>query len=264
MTLSRTSQLAVAALALATKASAAAGKRGLSYNDANLANLFVGKAEVTWGYNWGLPSNGLDSSFEFVPMLWGLATAADPAWPAAAEAAKNVLTFNEPDLGSQANITSIDAAAGYLTYVQPLAGEVRLGGPAVTNAGYGTLLDIGLGWLDTFLADCTGCEIDFLPVHWYDNATAETFENYLMECHSRSGGKPIWITEFMLQDSEAGQIAFLKEVMPWMDAQDWIERYAYFGVFEDFLVNGAGDGLSDLGRTYATYTTSNSTGSVLK
>jgi hypothetical protein len=44
----------------------------------------------------------------------------------------------------------------------------------------------------------------------------------------------------MLQDSEANQIAFLKEVMPWMDAQSWIAKYSYFGVFEDFLINGAG------------------------
>ena len=39
-------------------------------------------------------------------------------------------------------------------------------------------------------------------------------------------GKPLWITEFMLQDSEANQITFLEAVMPWMDQQDWIERYA--------------------------------------
>jgi hypothetical protein len=58
----------------------------------------------------------------------------------------------------------------------------------------------------------------------------------------------------MLQDSEAAQIAFLEEVMPWMDAQPWIHRYSYFGIFEDFLINGAGNGLSNIGLTYATYT----------
>jgi hypothetical protein len=58
----------------------------------------------------------------------------------------------------------------------------------------------------------------------------------------------------MLQDSEDAQIAFLQTVMPWMDQQSWIERYAYFGVFETYLINGAGDGLSNVGKTYATYT----------
>jgi hypothetical protein len=58
----------------------------------------------------------------------------------------------------------------------------------------------------------------------------------------------------MLQDSEAAQISFLKEVMPWMDSQPWIEIYSYFGVFEDFLINGAGTGLSNIGHTFAAFT----------
>jgi hypothetical protein len=58
----------------------------------------------------------------------------------------------------------------------------------------------------------------------------------------------------MLQDSEANQIAFLEAVMPWMDSQSWIQRYSYFGVFEDFLINDAGSGLSNIGKTYASYT----------
>jgi hypothetical protein len=233
---------------------AAQGKRGLSYNNANWANYFKGYPQVTWGYNWGWPSNGLDASFEFVPMLWGLPTADDPSWTAAATAAKNVLGYNEPDLNSQANIIPSDGAAGYRRFFQPLAGKVQLGGPAVTNAGNGVLPYMGLGWLDSFLADCIGCQIDFMPIHWYDNATAASFQAYVTEAHSRSGGKPIWVTEFMLQDSEAGQIAFLKEVMPWMDAQPWIQKYSYFGAFEDFLINGAGTGLSNIGTVYASYT----------
>lgn len=43
----------------------------------------------------------------------------------------------------------------------------------------------------------------------------------------------------MLQDSEADQIAFLKEAIPWMNAEDWIERHPSFGVFATFLTNAA-------------------------
>lgn len=185
-------------------------------------------------------------------MLWGAPSAADPAWTSAALAAKHVLGYNEPDLNSQANIIPSVAAAAWQSYVQPLAGQVSIGGPAVTNGGNGVLPYIGLGWLDSFLADCEGCEIDFLPVHWYANDTAANFFAYLEEAHSRSGGKPIWVTEFMLQDSEANQIAWLQQVLPWLDDQAWIGRYSYFGVFEDFLINGAGTGLSNIGKTYAT------------
>jgi hypothetical protein len=231
----------------------AQGKRGLNYNNATWANYFEGYFQVTWGYNWGWPSSGLSSSFEFVPMLWGVPNGVDADWNTAAAAAKHVLAFNEPDLTSQANIIPSVAAAGYEAYFQQFAGQVSLGGPAVTNAGYGALPYIGLGWLDSFLADCKGCHFDFMPVHWYDNASVSVFENYLTEAYQRAG-KPLWVTEFMLQDSEANQIAFLEQVMPWMDSQSWIQRYSYFGVFEDFLINGAGSGLSNIGKTYASYT----------
>jgi hypothetical protein len=201
-------------LALITKV-ASQGKRGLNYNNATWANYFVGHQQITWGYNWGWPSNGLDSSFEFVPMLWGVPSGPDSDWTNAALAAKNILGFNEPDLGSQANTIPSVAAAGFQAYFQPLAGKLNIGGPAVTNPGYGDLPYMGLGWSDSFLADYKGCQIDFFPIHWYDNASASTFENYVTLAHSRSGGKPIWVTEFMLQDSDAAQISFLEEVMPW-------------------------------------------------
>lgn len=48
----------------------AGGKRGLAYNNNNpganaeYANLFAGYSKVTWGYDWGYPSWGLDASFE--------------------------------------------------------------------------------------------------------------------------------------------------------------------------------------------------------
>jgi hypothetical protein len=67
----------LALLALTAKATAQ-GKRGLNYNNATWANYFAGYPQITWGYNWGWPSNGLDSSFEFVPMLWGVPSGADP------------------------------------------------------------------------------------------------------------------------------------------------------------------------------------------
>ena len=185
-------------------------------------------------------------------MLWGVPNGPDTDWTNNALAAKHVLGYNEPDLGSQSNIIPSAAIAGWQMYFQPFAGKVQLGGPAVTNAGDGTLPYIGLGWLESFLKYCTGCTVDFMPVHWYNNASVSDFQNYLMTAHTRSGGRPIWVTEFMLQDSEASQIAWLKEVLPWMDAQSWIQRYSYFGVFEDFLINGAGSGLSNIGMAYAT------------
>ncbi|RAO68623.1 uncharacterized protein BHQ10_004635 [Talaromyces amestolkiae] len=182
-------------------------------------------------------------------MLWSVPSGADPDFENAAAAAKNVLGYNEPDLGSQANTIPSVAAAGYQTYMQPLAGKTRIGAPAVTNAGNGVLAYMGLGWLEYFFDDCQGCHVDFIPLHWYANDTAANFEAYLTQAYDRFQ-KPIWVTEFQLQDSDANQVAFLQEVLPWMDQQSWIERYAYFGPFETFLINGAGNGLSDVGKAY--------------
>ena len=100
-------------------------------------------------------------------MLWGVPNGDDPSWTSAALAAKNILTFNEPDLGSQANIIPSVAAAGYKMYVQPLAGKVNISGPAVTNGGNGQLAYMGLGWMDNFNSVCTGCHQDFQAIHWY-------------------------------------------------------------------------------------------------
>lgn len=35
-----------------------------------------------------------------------------------------------------------------------------------------------------------------------------------------------------------------------MDNQDCVQRYAYFGVFLNYLVDSNGTGLSDIGKAY--------------
>lgn len=54
------------------------GKRGLAYNnnnsfkDATLANLLKGYSKITWGYDWGFPSWGLDSGIELYVVSFSL------------------------------------------------------------------------------------------------------------------------------------------------------------------------------------------------
>lgn len=67
------------------------------------------------------------------------------------------MSFNEPDLSSQSNLSPAVAAAGYLTYMQPFAGKAKLGSPAITNGGG----SMGLSWLSSFMTACSGCQIDF-------------------------------------------------------------------------------------------------------
>jgi hypothetical protein len=242
---------AFALLSLGPALALAQGKRGLAYNDAALANLFNGHDQVTWGYNWAIHRNGLDNSREFSPMLWGLPSSLSPEWTAAVQTAgvENILSFNEPDLGSQANISPSDAAAGHLAYLEPFAGQVRISTPAVTN---GPPPNMGTGWMDQFFQHCNTCTIDFVAIHWYANNDPEGFKSHVQQFYDKYH-RPIWITEFAASGSEEEQISFLQDVLPWLDAQDYVERYAYFGVFPGFLINEAGNGLSALGEVYATY-----------
>lgn len=240
----------VVTLCLGPALSLAQGKRGLPYNNGTLANLFSGYSQVTWAYNWGYDRIGASDSFDFSPMLWGLPNAPNPQWTAAVEAAgvKEILGFNEPDLGSQSNINPSDAAAGYLEFMQPFADQVRIGTPAVTN---GPPPNMGIGWMDQFVANCSTCTLDFVAIHWYSNNDPEGFKSHVQQFYKYN--RPIWITEFAASGSEQDQISFLQTVLPWLDSQPLVERYAYFGTFPGFLVSENGDAPSQLGQVYATY-----------
>ncbi|KAE9363009.1 glycoside hydrolase family 128 protein [Stipitochalara longipes BDJ] len=248
------------------------GKRGLAYTDGNpdgnaaYANLFVGYPKISWGYDWGYPSQGLDPYFEFVPMLWGLPSGSDPSWTAAVQTTgtKNILGFNEPDLkySGSSNILPAKAAAGYQSYMQPFAGSVKIGMPNVlwNNMGSssGGSYDSAV-WTQYFFGNCTGCHFDFAAIHYYQDCNpsnsgqtgAAWFQGNVTNAYETLG-LPVWITEFQCYGSDAQQVAFLQQVLPWLDAQSYVQRYAYFGTFPGHTINANGTGLSDIGVAYAT------------
>lgn len=233
-------------------------KRGLSYNIASLTAPFIGgNSQVTWAYNWGSSSDGLPSGLEYVPTLWGLGSDKVNPWKANAEAAiaagsTHLFSFNEPDLGEQANIPDVNVAAqGFMDHMQPFAGKAKLGAPAVTNGGG----SMGLTYLSKFVAACSSCTLDFVNIHWYDSATNYAyFKNHVMDAYKAGGGRPVWITEFAASGSDAEQQKFLEVVIPWLDAQPFVERYAYFMCKDGVLVSGSG--VTDLGNTFMSFTSS--------
>ena len=238
--------------ATSTAVSSGAGKRGLPYNDASLTTCFEGYSKVTWAYNWGQTSAGLSSSFEYVPMLWGMDSKFTSTWEsnwksAVSSGTTTFFAFNEPDLDTESNLTPAAAAAGYMTYMQPIKAanpSVRLGSPGVTNGAD------GLDWLVNFQNACDGCDIDFVAIHWYDSATnIQYFKDHVTEANNRTG-KNVWVTEFGATGSDAQIQSFLEEVLPWMDAQDWIERYSYYMASDGLLDSGTEP--STYGMTYAT------------
>jgi len=227
-------------------------KRGVAYNSASLAQPFIGKQEIGWAYNWVSDSAGLASGIEYTPLLWGSQSSFTGNWQneatkAISNGATAILGFNEPDHSQQANLSPAAAATAYKQYITtPFSGKAKLVSPAVTNGG----APMGLTWLSSFMSACADCEVDAIAIHWYDSSSnVDYFKSYIQGANKQFG-KPIWLTEFGTTDGNDD--AFLKEVLPWLDSQSYVERYAYFMATDGKL--NSGTGLSTAGNTYCAYT----------
>ncbi|GIZ48774.1 hypothetical protein CKM354_001182100 [Cercospora kikuchii] len=258
---------------------AGVGKRGLAYNYAAVTDLFTtttcpatsGTSKVTWAYNWySAPQDprlqeaprDLNPFVQFVPMLWSAHPDLTSVWFDNVAAAKEqgwteILAFNEPDLcveGAGASCMTVEEAVeAYRTYISPLKAQgFRLGGPAVTSS------ETGKAWIRSFLQQCTGCNIDFIPIHWYGSpAQYGEFFSYLYEFYYGVVAQqyPLWITEYGLTSGTADVVErFMLDTMYEMDTQaTFVEKYAWYmagapGVFPGNLVSG--NALSDFGKIY--------------
>ncbi|KAK3371742.1 glycosyl hydrolase catalytic core-domain-containing protein [Lasiosphaeria ovina] len=246
---------AAAPPAAAPAAAPASGglRRGLVYNDHTLLPRFLTSGtKATWTYNWG---QGDDSSvgLEFVPMLWSTSKGFPATWPANAAKAisagsKCVLSFNEPDLASQANLSPADAAAAHIQLMNPLSGKVRIGSPAITNSQEAGQ---GIKWLTAFLAACNGqCKIDFTAIHIY-GVPPNVFLAHILEAHAAAKTN-IWITEFGFPGSPDEVNASLQTVLKQLETNatfSFVERASFFMVSDGLLAQGGG--VSTLGQTFA-------------
>ena len=172
---------------------------------------------------------------EFVPMVWG-ASAAAPEALASLASADVILGFNEPDYPTQAAMT-VDEAIALWPWL--MATEVRLGSPATTTSH--TLGE--RSWLEGFMsrAETESLRVDFIAVHYYTKSrSVAAFRRFLMRVHA-AYGRPIWVTEWALVDwSESRHnrfpaeetARFLRDGALMMDELDFVERHAWFGMYE--------------------------------
>lgn len=190
-------------------------------------------------------------------MLWGDAPEWTDSWDANAEDALNtgsvaLLSFNEPDNTGQANMTPEQAASSHAAWMNKYQGRALIGAPAITNSG-----DPGQGleWLQGFMDACNaqedGCAVDFCPVHWYSEAQyQDTLFTHLESAHDICDGKPIWLTEFAPVNSDSELVSFVEDVIPQLEALDYLHAYSYFMVEVGRLMFTDID-LSDYGQAYA-------------
>ena len=233
-----------------------------------------------WNYSWGkdlAPNQPRD--IEFIPMAWG-AYGVDRLERELEETViphirsgriNRFMGFNEPDKPEQANI-------GYKRALKHWPALEALGIPLVSPAcanPLGNKNDISNQgvpgtWMRDFMkvVEERNYRVDYIGAHWYGGASPSSFKRKMIEIYKRYGERPLIISEFSPADwttktpegnrhSEADVLAFMKDVLPWMERQNWIAGYAWFcwrrqdpwGTSAALFEN---DGeLTSLGRFYA-------------
>jgi Glycosyl hydrolase catalytic core len=196
----------------------------------------------SWNYNWG-PTRlaAQPDEIEFVPMIWTgnnldkmqqiLATEIEPHCRSGQ--VRFVLGFNEPDAAKQANMT-VDVALERWSLLQAAVPDesVVLVSPSCAHPSE--------EWMQSFMngIQSNGKRVDWVGVHWYGGASFPAFCAKMMEFHQLYQ-RPLLITEFAPADwsaktvsdnrfSSSVVLAFMKQALPWLEAQDWIVGYAWF------------------------------------
>ncbi|MET7670140.1 sigma-70 family RNA polymerase sigma factor [Micromonospora luteifusca] len=203
------------------------------------ASQALASSKAGWYYTWGTQHPGISTpqGVTFVPMIRSAENVTAAELARARAAGPYLLTFNEPDLPEQANMTVEQALD---LWPQLMATGSKLGSPAVAWGG-----PEPQGWLDRFMtgAQARGHRVDFITLHWFgaDFATTtavDQLRQYLQAVYQRYR-KPIWLTEFALIRFDGGgqqfprqeqQAAFLTAATAMLGQLSYVQRYAWFGL----------------------------------
>ncbi|MCL6669602.1 glycosyl hydrolase [Streptomyces panaciradicis] len=245
-----------------TNRPATSTRKGVSLNPVDGASQALVDSKASWYFNWASSTGSVTKpdGVEYVPMIWGPGSVTDEQLGSAKNEGSELLGFNEPDSGSQANMT-VEQALDLWPRLQSTG--MRLGAPAVATGA-----DIAGGWLDRFMqgAEQRGLRVDFIPLHWYGADfgpdAANQLSQYIQRVHDRYH-KPIWLTEYGLIDfsqatprypSQQEETAFINSSTRMLDGLDYVERYAWFtlstttsptGLYDGTTANAAGQAYRD-------------------
>jgi len=217
---------------------------------------------ASWFYSWSpFVPEGIPAGVEFVPMFFSH-TSDEKIAEAAAGFKRNqcshLLGLNEPDAKEQGNL-SVEAALDLWPKFMELG--LPLGSPGCVHPDN--------EWMKAFMQGVEegSLRVDFVSVHSYGGPSADALMRRL-EAVRDLYQRPIWITEFGVGDWQAKTVgenrhsaarveAFMQELLPRLDACDFVERYAWFparptsiplGTSALFKADGS---LTPLGEIYA-------------
>ena len=230
------------------------GKRGLLVTGDHMddtVNAFANAEKITWMLNWfSGPPTTLPARIEFVPENYGKESDLDGEWTrnaktAIEKGATHFIGFGETHTdNAKLFMTPTDAVTLWLEKMQPYTNKVKVSAPSTLQTGH--------PWLQEFLDNCQarGCDVGFLAIHWFWKCTEyKDFQDNVEEGVAMAKGKPVWIDNFQCTGSEQEQADFLSKAVPYLEAHDGIERYAYVPTDGQPFINGKS--LSNLGQHYA-------------
>jgi hypothetical protein len=259
-------------------------KRGITIpwnfdpEDFALYKSAIDSGKISWLSNWEMwKPEGLPSNITYVPQVRTAKEAGSiKAYLdgyAHDHTVQEFMSFNEPDIKSQANMSASQAVEYWRTYVLPNQNRFKLGSPSISNGPN------GVPWLDDFLqnfgseADSSAGDtwkhleesrVDYIVIHWY-GTDVNCLKKYVRSVHERYD-RPVWVTEFSCTSwdiakppTENDVLEFMKDALRFLDNAAFVQRYAWFGAMEDVgeavgRANGLQkDGqLTEAGKLYCT------------
>jgi hypothetical protein len=204
----------------------------------------IAAAHASWYYNWrsspnaGTVPSGVQAP-EYVPMISRSGDVTDANINALKAGKANgtykyLLGFNEPDIGSQANM-SVSQVIGLWPRLMETGLVLGSPAPSWTNQ-----------WLSDFMAQAAAnnLRVDFICLHYYRSPAAtgvvDELKKFLTDAFTKYQ-KPIWVTEFGAPDcnklgwcgtapalTQPVVDAYTKQVIAMLEDLPCVQRYAWF------------------------------------
>jgi hypothetical protein len=215
-------------------------------------------------------------SIDFFPMLWGYYENKIDTFLIEIKQQNQsvVFGFNEPDKNKQSNIT-VETAINAWPQLQLAVSENEkdtgrttiLVSPSCANSLNGP-------WFEEFMikVDELDLRVDAIGVHHYGGINFNAFKTKMKTIYEKYNRRPIIITEFSVADWNANSVGtnkfssqsvleFMKQVMDWMEEQDWILGYAWFsfdindqyGTSSALFDSNNNNELTSLGQYYSAF-----------
>ncbi|KAJ4390937.1 hypothetical protein N0V93_004536 [Gnomoniopsis smithogilvyi] len=138
--------------------------------------------------------------------------------------------LNEPE---NEGVSASDAATTWRSSLLPLKTKynAKLVGPGTSSS------DAGIAFQDAFMGALADDEKpDYVGLHYYStegNPVAGEIawgQNYLTKAHSKYN-LPVFVNEIACTSRDSADVKqFSDEMTTWMEQQDWIQQYGFFGV----------------------------------